>query len=326
MAARDLNATEVVPLPALRTHGCVALLDDDSDYVHTLEYILCFQQNYSTVPFTDPAALHGFLGQRLSAFADEQRKLAEIWRAQLEASGTVAERALEFFACPDRLETPLVVVTDYAMPAETGVSLCSRPQYRALERVLLTGVADNAIAISAFNAGAIDQFVQKQGANFPECIIAVVEGRLLASATRRAAQLADALPRNLSSALCTPGASGALRDLFRALDVREYMMLSQPQGVLGVTGEGEALWVQLETRSSLQDLDDVLELARASQPLRRRVRNREALVAPDFMKQLGAEPTEQPVRLLSRDPLLLAAVHPLTLPASLRPSVASARR
>lgn len=325
MAARNLNATGVAALPALRTHGCVALIDDDFDYVHTLEDLLSFQ-NYSTVRFTEPSELHAFLGQRLDALANEQRMLAEIWRAQLEASGNVAELALRFFSGTERFDTPLVLVTDYAMPAETGVALCSRPEYARLERILLTGVADNAVAVSAFNAGAIDQFVQKQGASFPKSISAAVDACLLASASRRSAHLANALQNDLCSVLNTPAPSAALRELLRTFDVREYMMLGQPQGVLGITGKGAALWVQLETQSSLQDLDDVLDLARASQPLRRRVRDREALVAPDFMKQLGAELSEQPVRTLSIDPLLLAAVHPLTLPASLKPAVVPGRR
>lgn len=324
MAARDLLGVDDAPLPALRTHGYVALIDDDDDYVHTLEELLGFQ-NYNTVAFTHPAALHEFLARRLSAFSAEQRTFAEIWRAQLDASGTAAERALQYFASPARLDMPLVLVSDYAMPAETGVSLCSRAEYRALERVLLTGVADNAIAVSAFNIGAIDQFVQKQAASFPQSIMAAVDGRLSASATRRSAQLANALQSELSVALRAPGAAAALRDLFRTHAVREYMMLGQPQGVLAITDAGAALWVQLETEGSLNDLDDVLELAKSGQSLRQRVRAGEALVAPDFMKQIAAETAERPVTTLCRKPLLIAAVHPLTLPASLRPTVAGQR-
>lgn len=324
MAARDLTPAAVAPLPPLRTHGCVVLIDDDADYVSTLEDLLSFR-DYGTEAFTDPAALHAFVGPRVSALKQEQVALSEIWRAQLEASGTVAEKALEFFASPDRLDTPLVLVTDYAMPTETGVSLCSRPEYNVLERVLLTGVADNAIAVSAFNAGAIDQFVQKQAASFPMSIVNAVEGRLVASAMRRAAQLANALPRDLSSVLSASDASAALRALLHTHDVREYMMLGQPQGIVGITSTGAALWIQLETASSLQDLDDVLQLARTSSAIRKRVSERQALVAPDFMKQIGADPTEQPAHVLSRDPLLVAAVHPLTLPAALTPRVSAER-
>lgn len=324
MAARDLTPAAVAPLPPLRTHGCVVMIDDDADYVSTLEELLSFR-DYDTQAFTDPGALHAFVGQRVSALNQEQAALSEIWRAQLEASGTVAEKALEFFASPDRLDTPLVIVTDYAMPAETGVSLCSRPEYSVLERVLLTGVADNAIAVSAFNAGAIDQFVQKQAASFPMSIVNAVEGRLVASAVRRAAQLANALPRDLSSALSASDASAALRELLHAHDVREYMMLGHPQGIVGITSAGAALWIQLETASSLQDLDDVLQLAKATSAIRKRVSERKALVAPDFMKQVGAEATEQAAHLLCREPLLVAAVHPLTLPPALTPRVSGRR-
>jgi DNA-binding NarL/FixJ family response regulator len=320
VAARDLTPSAVAPLPPLRTYGCVILIDDDADYVRTLEDVLSFR-NFGIETFTDPAALHASVGQRVSAFSQEQAFLSEVWRAQLEASGTAAEKALAFFASPHRLHMPLVLVSDYAMPAETGVSLCSRPEYSAVERVLLTGVADNGIAVSAFNAGAIDQFVQKQGASFPTNIVNAVEGRLLASAVRRAAQLSHALPPDLSSVLSSGDTSATLDALLHAHDVCEYMMLGQPQGIVGITSKGDALWIQLETASSLQDLDDVLELAKAPPAVRTRVGQRKSLIAPDFMKQICAEPTERPSQVLSRNPLLLAAVHPLTVPARLRPCV-----
>lgn len=300
------------------------MIDDDAAFVSTLEDVLSCR-GYGTQAFTDPGALHAFVGERVFALKQEQLALSEIWRAQFEATGTVAEKALEFFASPVRLDTPLVLVTDYAMPAETGVSLCSRPEYSMLERVLLTGVADNQVAVNAFNAGAIDQYVQKHDANLLKSILNAVDGRLVASAVRRAAHLANALPSELSNAISVGEVSAALRQLLHANDVREYMMLGQPQGIVGITRAGAALWIQLETASSLQDLDDVLQLAKAPDAMRKRVTERKALIAPDFMKQVGAEPTEQGAHVLSREPLLVAAVHPLTLPSALTPRVAGQR-
>jgi hypothetical protein len=211
------------------------------------------------------------------------------------------------------------------MPAETGVSLCSRPEYAGLERVLLTGVADNAIAVNAFNAGAIDQFVKKHDSNFATSIVGAVDARMVASAVRRGAQLANALSRDLAAVLSAPGASAALSELLRTHDIREYMMLGQPQGLLGITSKGAAHWIQLETTNSVQDLDDVLQLAKTSATVRRQIADHQALLAPDFMKQIGMEATLQPALVLSRDPLLIAAVHPLTLPAPLKPTVIQQR-
>lgn len=324
MAAFDTLPDSLKPLPALRTHGCVVLIDDDLDYVSTLEVLLA-STSYSTFAFHNPAALHEFMGERVAALAEEQRILADIWRAQVEGSGTVATAALRFFARPRRFDIPLVLVSDYAMPAETGISVCSRYHHDGLERVLLTGVADDAVAVSAFNSGVIEQFVLKQSPNLTQSIIGAVEGRLHASASRRASHLASKLAPALVELFARPAINVALRGLLRAHGVREYMMLADPQGLVGITGRSQAVWIQLETENSLADLQEVLELAGADLALRRRIRQRESLVALDWMKQLGAAATETAAIVLSKDPVLVAAIHPLGLPPSLVPSAPTRR-
>jgi CheY-like chemotaxis protein len=219
--------------------------------------------------------------------------------------------ALRFFARPDRLELPLVLVSDYAMPAETGLSLCARHRYPGLQRILLTGVADTQVAVSAFNAGVIEQYVRKQSRTIAEDITSALQGRVQASAERRGAQLASAFAPEFSAAFDTPGVQHAMRALFDRLDIREYMMLGSPQGVLGITSAGEMVWVQLETSASLQELDDIVRLAGVEPASARRVAHRECLVAADFMQQAGRPPTEAPVQVLCSAPLLLAALHPL---------------
>jgi FixJ family two-component response regulator len=312
-------------VPTLRTVGCVALIDDNEDFVFTLETLLASSQ-YSVVSFTEPGPLHAFLDQRAHLLAQEQALLASIWRAQLEPQGTVAIEALRFFARPERLEIPLVLVSDYAMPSETGLSVCARHRYPGFERILLTGVADTAVAVTAFNSGLIEQFVRKQSQSVAQDVASSLEGRLRASAERRGEQLGATLAPDLASALRNPAIAAALDALLAKHGVREYMMLGEPQGLLGVTALGQAVWIQLETQASLRDLDDVLQLAGADTATRERVARREALIAADFMQQVGLRATEAPVAVLSSaDPVLVAAVHPLDLDPTLTPAVRPSR-
>jgi len=311
-------------LPPLRTHGSIALLDDNADFVSMLETLLD-GGDYRLFSFSEPAPLHAFLAARAHLLQQEQALLSGIWRAQVETLGTSAVEALQFFARPERLELPLVLVSDYAMPTETGLSVCARHRYAGFERILLTGVADTHVAVSAFNAGLIEQFVRKQSPSVAQDITSALQGRLQASAERRGAQLATTWAAEFAGALCDPIAQGKLLALLAARDVREHIVLGDPQGILGITSHGEALWIQLETEASLEDMDDLLQFAGVDGESSGRVAARNTLVAADFMQQIGLRPTEATAVVLSNAPLFIAAVHPLAVDHDLLPAVPAAR-
>jgi hypothetical protein len=58
-----------------------------------------------------------------------------------------------------------VAVVDYDMPKMTGVQFCRAIRDLPVKTILLTGKAGLETAISAFNEGVIDCFLQKQDAN-----------------------------------------------------------------------------------------------------------------------------------------------------------------
>lgn len=58
-----------------------------------------------------------------------------------------------------------VVVVDYAMPGMDGLEFCRRLQQLPIKKILLTGKADEKLAIDAFNQGLIDRYIHK---NDPE--------------------------------------------------------------------------------------------------------------------------------------------------------------
>ncbi len=62
---------------------------------------------------------------------------------------------------PERFRDISVVVVDYDMPEMTGLEFCQRIRNHRIKKILLTGVADEKIAVEAFNAGIIDHFMMK---------------------------------------------------------------------------------------------------------------------------------------------------------------------
>jgi len=72
----------------------------------------------------------------------------------------------------DRFREIAVVVVDYDMPGIDGLTFCKRIENPHIRKVLFTGVADEKIAVEAFNAGVIDRFIIK---NDPNAVNRVVD-------------------------------------------------------------------------------------------------------------------------------------------------------
>lgn len=62
---------------------------------------------------------------------------------------------------PRRFSEVSVVVVDYAMPGMDGLEFCRQLEQTNIKKILLTGQADEALAIEAFNEGLIDRYVKK---------------------------------------------------------------------------------------------------------------------------------------------------------------------
>lgn len=66
---------------------------------------------------------------------------------------------------PVRFREVSVLFVDYSMPGMNGLELCKALADSPVQKVLLTGQADEKIAVQAFNEGLINQFILKSDPN-----------------------------------------------------------------------------------------------------------------------------------------------------------------
>lgn len=140
---------------------------------------------------------------------------------------------------PHRFEDISVIVVDYDMPAMDGLEFCHAVQDERIKKVLFTGVADEKVAVRAFNEGAIDRFIIKSQ---PDAVTVV---------NQTIAELQRAYFREISSTLTStlmldppgfitdPVFLHRFHELMRDRRVIEYYLVADPPGFLMLTDDGE---------------------------------------------------------------------------------------
>jgi CheY-like chemotaxis protein len=307
-------------LPLLLSYAQVAIVDDDPDYVESLALSLPSQYNASL--HVHPSTFDEVMSESAKHLHAEQQNFYTIVEAQHETGGLALPLVMRYLASPTRFEITAVALVDYSMPAEDGVSLMARHKQLGLQRILLTGQADNELAIRAFNAGAIEMFLPKQSDDLLDKISAGLDLHLTQSSKIRGQLLSQALPKRLLDSLARPATARPLKKYIDSLGIVEYVMLGRPMGLIGLTRQGKALWIQLEDEVSIASLAELLEEAEwANEDEIRRVKSGKSAVNIEWTNQVrDLQAACHDLTVICPKPFLGAATFPLEdLPLDLRP-------
>ncbi|HYD78078.1 response regulator [Ramlibacter sp.] len=243
--------------PLCSRPGTLAFLDDDPDYLEMLAMVV--PRGWHARLFAQPRECMARLQQELpfwEADAWSQQELVDQWRA----GRPLVPQVLTYWARnSERFALTRAFMVDYSMPEIDGLQVLAEMGDWPGARVLLTGQADDQIAIDAFNSGLIDQFIPKQTGDIGQRLHEVVE-RLMASPHPTHAQTWRATLKPEQLALLR--APGVERDLALLAAGRwvEHVVIGDPFGVLGLDAAGRAGWLQLETPATLPALAEMAQL------------------------------------------------------------------
>jgi FixJ family two-component response regulator len=151
----------------------------------------------------------------------------------------------QMFADPERFNRPTVAVVDFAMPSMSGIDFLKQIRDLPLRKVLLTGRADEKVAVDAFNDGIIDAFFMKHEPNLP-----VVLGQRLEQFQH---EFFEERTRSLKAVLSLEQTQflddKAFDETFDAIAAQhgiiEHCVVTQPQGVLGLRSDGTPVFVHV---------------------------------------------------------------------------------
>ncbi len=152
-------------IPTCYFPSTVYFIDDSRDFL--LNFVLQLDENLAYRIFDSPFdALKQLSAQRSSSTQLSQRCISEYTEAENcpltnhTINVDLASIHAEIYN-PHRFSEVSVVVVDYAMPGMNGLEFCERMGDTSIKKILLTGQADEKIAIQAFNDGLIDRYIKK---------------------------------------------------------------------------------------------------------------------------------------------------------------------
>lgn len=140
----------------------------------------------------------------------------------------------------NRFKQVSVAVVDYDMPSIDGIEFCKKIKNPATKKVLLTGKADEKIAVQAFNQGIIDRFILKQDKDVTNLLNQAISELQLSYFSQTERMLADALAIGKHGFLRDPLFAAKFREICDQLQIVEFYLCSEPDGMLMFNADGAA--------------------------------------------------------------------------------------
>lgn len=156
-------------IPCLYFPTRVALLDDDFSFLDSMR--LHFGGKMALKTFQNAEVALKFFKER-----HQPNTFWENWVLERRPSPCFDDHVRDFDIDPrkirdemynsDRFYEIAVIVVDYAMPGMNGLEFCRAIEKMPFKRILLTGEADEKIAVDAFNQGLIHRYIRKDAPDY----------------------------------------------------------------------------------------------------------------------------------------------------------------
>lgn len=173
-----------------------------------------------------------------------------------------------------RFMTPSVLVVDYSMPQMNGVQVCEALRHLPCKKILFTGVADEKVAVDAFNRGLIDRYIKKSDDDALDKLEAEIIALQREYFSARSDPLRDMLTLHNYAFVDDPAFGELVERLVKELGIVEHYVYSSPAGILMYDSEGQAQLMVVETEASMNSHYEVASDNEAPQSLLEALRER----------------------------------------------------
>ncbi len=280
-------------LPLYRRPGAVVFLDDDLDYLEMLAEVM--PDNWFVHLMLRPVACIDMLLEE-TTFREldlwRQQEIINRWRD----GAALIPQILKYWREDGiaRFTLAQVCVVDYSMPAMSGLKVLDALTRWSGSRILLTGRADEQLAVSAFNGGLIQQFIPKQSPDIRERLTDAIQGLLHQSNLRHDQTWRATFSRSQNLLLTDPRVSDELEKLASNQGWVEHVAIGAPFGILALDATAQAVWLQLEPPDRLSELAEMAASQGYDASTVEHIRSGTKLIDLELQLALGSDQKARP--------------------------------
>lgn len=184
---------------------------------------------------------------------------------------------------PERFREVSVLFVDYAMPGMNGLELCKALQDSPIQKVLLTGQADEKIAVQAFNEGLINQFILKSDPDVINTMNNTIYDLQQRYFQEISAMTVQALSVDSPTFLKDPVCIDFFRKFCQTHHIVEYYLTESTGSFLLLDIQGKPSVLIIKSEEDMSMLSDLASDHRASKEVLRQLEARTHLLyAPEW--------------------------------------------
>jgi len=218
----------------------VVFIDDNESFLRSLDLEL--PGGWACKTFTDPTIALEFVQRQPTlpplmdrCFTLQRRSPSEVL---IHLDLNLIEQEINHL---ERFARISVVVVDYSMPVINGLDFCAALTDPLLRKAMLTGVADEKVAVEAFNAGLLNRFIPKHNNNGIGVILDFIDDLQQEYFSQYTARLKDTLAIDPPKFLTEPVIARHVETLMQRENLVEYYLVDTPPGLMLLKANGQ-IW------------------------------------------------------------------------------------
>jgi hypothetical protein len=143
------------------------------------------------------------------------------------------------------------------MPVLNGLEFCRRIADPAVKKIMLTGKADERVAVRSFNEGIIDRFIRKHEVDAVETLNQAIRDMQAAYFDKASGSVLDALAVSEYAFLNDRALAAHVQGICESLGIVERYLSYQPHGLLMFDAQGTAYLLIIHTEESLRGVHEI---------------------------------------------------------------------
>lgn len=157
----------------------------------------------------------------------------------------------------ERFDQVSTVVVDYTMPGMNGLEFCAHIQDTSIQKIILTGEADESIAIKAFNEGLIQGFIKKNDLKVFDKLNAMIHKRQLEFFKSLTQWTIEGAKEDIfGTVLQDPEFIRIFQDILTKFNIVEYYLIDAVGKFLLLDSEGQVSALLVYNEQERQSLPD----------------------------------------------------------------------